>query len=345
MGFFESELRMNLVTGAGGFLGLYITEMLRARGEAVRAFCRKRYPELDALGMETVQGDLADTAAVEEACRGVRTIFHVAAISGMGEPWDKYYRTNTLGTQYLLESARKHGVQKFIFTSSPSVSFNGTHQRNADVEKTYPKRWLAHYPHSKALAEEMVLRANGVSGMLTCALRPHLIWGPRDQALIPRLIERAKTGRIRQVGSGKNLVDMIYVENAARAHLQAADALAPGAAVAGNAYFLSQGEPVACWPWINEILALHGLPPVKKRIPFAVAWWLGSQLEYVWRFFRLESDPLITRFMAAQLAKDHYYDISRARQDFGYTPAISTAEGMAALAEEIRQKQEQQPGT
>ncbi len=327
---------MNLVTGAGGFLGLYITEMLRARGEAVRAFCRKQYPQLDALGVETLQGDLCDRAAVERACAGVHTIFHVAAISGVGEPWDKYYRTNTLGTRFLLDAACENGVRKFIFTSSPSVSFDGTHQRNVDVEETYPARWLAHYPRSKAMAEEMVLRANARAGLLTCALRPHLIWGPRDQALIPRLVERAKSGHLHQVGDGENRVDMIFVENAAQAHLQAADALAPGAAVAGNAYFLSQGQPVACWAWINEILALHGLPPVKKRLSFRAAWCLGWVCERIWKVFRWETDPPMTRFLAAQMAKDHYYDISRAKRDFGFSPTISKEAGMAALAEEIR---------
>lgn len=327
---------MNLVTGAGGFLGLYITEKLHQREEKIRAFCRGRYPALDNLGVETIQGDICDAGLLAQACRGVATIFHVAAVSGIGAPWETYYRTNTLGTHLLLQAAQQAGVKKFVFTSSPSVSFDGTSQRNVDVQETYPARWLAHYPRSKAMAEQMVLKANGQAGMLTCSLRPHLIWGPRDQALLPRLISRARQGPLRQVGDGKNLIDMIYVENAADAHIQAADALTPGSPVAGKAYFLSQGEPVECWTWINELLALHGLPPVRKSISFRCAWCLGWIYEKMWKFFGWKNEPPVTRFLAAQLAKDHYYDISRAKQDFHFSPAITKEQGMAALQAEIR---------
>jgi nucleoside-diphosphate-sugar epimerase len=201
-----------------------------------------------------------------------------------------------------------------------------------DESAPYPSRWLAHYPHSKALAEADVLSANGDGGLLTCSLRPHLIWGPRDNSLVPRLLARARSGRLRRVGSGKNLVDMVYVENAADAHLQAADALVPGSPVAGRAYFISQGEPVNCWDWIDEILALAGLPPVRKSISLRAAWRLGAVIETLYAVLRLKGDPPMTRFLAAQLATSHYFDITRAREDFGYEPRVSTAEGMGRLA-------------
>lgn len=320
-----------LVTGAGGFLGLYVTEMLIARGETVRTLCRGDYPELHRLGVESILGDLRNLEKVHQACKGVDTIYHTAAISGLGEPWEKYYEINTLGTQNLLQAAQENHVRKFIFTSSPSVTFDGRPQSHVDESVPYPSRWLAYYPRSKAMAEKMVLEANGQGGILTCALRPHLIWGPRDKALIPRLIQRAKQGRLRRVGDGKNRVDMIYVENAARAHLLAADALKDGSPVAGKAYFLSQGEPVECWKWIDELLALHGLPPAKKKISLPAAMTAGWLLEKVWKMFRWESDPPMTRFLALQLAVDHYFDISRAQNDFGYIPEISTEEGMRRL--------------
>jgi nucleoside-diphosphate-sugar epimerase len=183
------------------------------------------------------------------------------------------------------------------------------------------------------------LAANGRDGLLTCSLRPHLIWGPRDRQLVPRLIERAKSGRLRRVGDGTNLIDMVYVENAAAAHLQAADLLTVGSPVAGSAYFITQGEPVNCWRWIDELLALYGLPPVRKSISTRAAWALGVGLEAVYAVLRLKSEPPMTRFLASQLGKSHYFSIERAKRDFGYEPRISTAEGMRRLASSIHESE------
>ena len=325
-----------LVTGAGGFLGRYIVEQLVARGDRVRALCRGSYPALDALGVETVRADLRDAAAVESACRGSDVVFHVAGLAGIGGRWQHFYAVNVLGTQHVVAGCRRCGVGRLIYTSSPSVTFDGTDQRGVDESAPYPTRWLAHYPHSKALAEQHVLSSNGADGLLTCALRPHLVWGPRDRHLIPRLLRRARAGRLRRVGDGKNLIDMVYVENAAAAHLLAADALAPGSVVAGRAYFISQGEPVNCWQWIDQILALAGLAPVEKSISLRAAWRLGAVCEAVYSFLRLPGEPPMTRFLAAQLATSHYFNISRARQDFGFQPRVSTAEGMQRLAAEFQ---------
>lgn len=330
-----------LVTGAGGFLGFYVAKALIARGDSVRTLCRGTYPELEEMGVEMFRADLSRMEERENrenlarACESVDAVFHVAAISGIGEPWERYFRTNTQGTEALLRAAQDAGVKKFILTSSPSVTFSGKPQCGVDESEPYPTEWLAHYPHSKALAEEMVLKANGECGILTCALRPHLIWGPRDKALIPRLIARAKSGRLRRVGDGRNLVDMIYVENAADAHLQAADALNEGSPVCGNAYFLSQGEPVNCWEWIDELLAIYGLPPIKKSISFRAAYRIGAVCESVWKLFRWESDPPMTRFLASQLALSHYFDLTKARKDFGYFAKVSKSEGMEALRREF----------
>lgn len=324
-----------LVTGAGGFLGLYVVEQLLARGDEVRAFCRGSYPELDALGVQTVRADLRDRQQTIDACRGMDVVFHVAGLAGIGARWKPYYEINTLGTRHILEGCRSGGVGRLVYTSSPSVTFDGSDQKDVDESAPYPRRWLAHYPHSKALAEQEVLAENGSGGLLTCALRPHLIWGPRDRHLIPRLLARARSGRLRRVGDGTNRVDMTYVANAARAHLQAADALVPGSNVPGRAYFLSQGEPVNCWDWIDQILQLAGLEPVRKSISLAAAWRVGAVLETAWRLLRLESEPPMSRFLAAQLATSHYFDIGRARRDFGYAPEVSTDEGMKRLAAEL----------
>jgi len=327
-----------LVTGAGGFLGLYIVERLVARGDRVRAFCRNSRAELDALGVETVRGDLRDREAIVAACRGVDTVFHVGGAVGMVGPWRHYYETNTLGTHHLVDGCWAHGVGRLVFTSSPSVTFDGTDQEGVDESVPYARRFLAHYPRSKALAERHVLEANGTGGLLTCALRPHLIWGVRDPHLIPSLLSHARSGRLRRVGCGTNRIDTVYVENAADAHLQAADALEPGSPVAGKAYFLSQGEPVNCWDWINQILAQADLPPIRKSLSLPAAWGLGAVYECLYACLRLRGDPPMTRFLAAQLSTSHYFDISRARRDFEYRPAVSTEEGMRLLAEELARR-------
>lgn len=325
-----------LVTGAGGFLGQYLVEQLVARGDAVRAFSRGFYDDLKELGVEQSQGDLRDAEAVARACEGVDVVFHTAGAAGIWGSWDFFHGINTTGTEHVLSGCRKHGVGRLVYTSSPSVTFDGSDQCGIDESAPYPDRWLCHYPHSKALAEQQVLAASRPSGLLTCSLRPHLIWGPRDQHLIPRLLQRARSGKLRIVGDGSNLVDMVYVENAAMAHLQAADALAADSPVGGKAYFISQGEPVNCWGWINEILELAGLRPLTKKISLKAAWRAGILFEKLYSLLRLRSEPRMTRFLAAQLATSHYFDISRARQDFGYEPKISTAEGMRRLGESLQ---------
>lgn len=320
-----------LVTGAGGFLGRYLVEQLLARGDCVRAFGRGQYPELIALGAEVVCGDVRDAQVVREACAGSDVVFHAAGVAGIWGPWEHYYGINTLGTRNVVEGCLAAGVPRLVYTSSPSVTFDGTDQCGIDESAPYPTRWLCHYPHTKALAEQEVLVANGREGLLTCSLRPHLIWGPRDRHLIPRLIARARSGKLRRVGDGSNRIDMVYVENAAEAHLQAADALVAGSRVAGSAYFISQGEPVNCWEWIDEVLALAGLPRVRKSISARAAWRVGAALEKVYGVLGIQGEPRMTRFLAAQLSTSHYFEIGRARRDFGYGPRVSTEEGMRRL--------------
>jgi 2-alkyl-3-oxoalkanoate reductase len=329
-----------LVTGGGGFLGRYVVEQLVMRGERVRSFGRGAYPELEALGVEVIRGDIADAGEVARACEGVDGVLHVAALPGIAMDWRQYERINLHGTENVIEACREHGVQRLVYTSSPSVVFAGEDQCGVDERAPYSFEWMeanrAHYSRSKALAEQAVLAANG-DRLSTCAVRPHLIWGPRDNHLIPRLITRARSGRLRRVGGGANFVDTIYVENAAAAHLQAADALAkPDSPVAGKAYFLSQGEPVNCWEWIDEVLGLAGLPPVERAISLRAARAIGLACETVYRAMRLKGDPPMTRFLASQLGRSHWFDISAARRDFGFEPAISTGEGMRRLGTWLR---------
>ena len=320
---------MNLVIGGTGFLGREIACQLLERGQKVRTLCRRNgdVPE----GAEVLLGDLADPASLQKACQGVETVYHTASIPSISVHWKPFYETNVLGAQNVLNACKATGVRKLIYTSSASVIFNCRSQPGIDETAPYPDRWLAHYPHSKAIAEKMILDAASDS-LLTCALRPHLIIGTRDRHLIPRLLARAKAGRLFRVGDGSNLIDIIFVGNAAWGHIQAADALtSKESPVNGNAYFLSQGEPVNCWDWINEVLAMKGLPTVRRSIPLSVAWALGLALENWYKCFRLQGEPVMTRFLAAQLAHTHYLNISKARRDFGYAPLISMSEGMKQL--------------
>jgi len=328
--------RRVLVTGGGGFLGLYITEQLIARGEMVRVFCRGHYPRLDDLGVETVRGDVRDAQAVSDACKGIDLVFHTAAVPGVWGPWKMFHGINTLGTRNVITGCQARGVKKLVFTSSPSVIYDGSPHENVDETHPDPDRFLCSYPRSKAMAERDVLSANGFDGLATCALRPHLIWGPRDNHLIPRLMARARSGRLRRVGDGTNLISMTYVDNAAAAHLQAADALSLESPVAGQAYFINEPEPVNLWDWIDELLLRAGLPPVNKSISTKAAHAVGAALEIVYRLIRLPGDPPMTRFVASQLSTSHYYDISKAQRDFGYQPLVSVEEGMQRLEPELK---------
>lgn len=326
------------VTGANGFLGREIVRQLHARGDSVIALTRKPDPDFNKPQIENRLADLRDRGALHNALQGASAVIHTAAIAGIWGPWKDYFEINTLGTRNILAECRTLGIHRLVFSSSPSVTFAATDQVHLNETAPYATHWLCHYPHTKALAEQEVLAANNSHSLHTCALRPHLIWGPGDQHLIPRLIDRARKGKLVQVGAGDNFIDTIYIENAAEAHLQALDHLAPGSPVCGKAYFLSQGEPVNCWTWIGEVLALAGLRPPQRKISFKTAWRVGALLEFLHTLLRSQAEPRMTRFLAAQLAKSHNFDITAARRDFGYSPRISTAEGMLRLGAWISRK-------
>lgn len=323
-----------LVTGGGGFVGTRIAQMLIERGDDVLVLGRSRYPHHDAAGIATVQADLRDAGAVARACAGVDVVFHAGGLTGVWGKRNTFHDINVGGTSNVIEACRRNGVGRLVFTSSPSVVFGTDDICGADESRPYPARYLAVYPETKAEAERAVLAANG-PGLSTVAIRPHLVWGPGDSNLIPRVLARARAGRFLQVGDGKNLVDITYIDNAAEAHLLAADVLAPGSPCAGRAYFISQGEPVSFWPWINGVLAAVGVPQVSKAISYKKAHRIGATLEFVYRCLRIQKEPIMTRFVASQLAKSHYFNISAARRDLGYVPRISTEEGVRRLAAAI----------
>lgn len=324
-----------LVTGGGGFLGSAIVRKLLARGDQVVSLARQDYPELRELGATTVRGDLGDESAVREAARGVDVIFHVAAKAGIwGDPND-YYRSNVLGTEHVLAAAQSAGIRRVVYTSSPSVIFNGRDMEGADESVPYPAHYEADYPRTKALAERAVLAANS-EPMATVALRPHLIWGPGDHHVIPRLLARARAGQLRRIGKGGKRIDGIFVDNAADAHLLAADRLAPSSTIAGKAYFLTQGEPIETWDFINRILVAAGIAPVTRSIPLPVALAAAVAFETAHRVFRLPGEPRLTRFLVKELATSHWFDLTAARRDLGYAPAISLDEGIRRMTPWLR---------
>ena len=317
-----------LVTGGGGFLGRHIVTKLLARGDQVRVLGRRPYPDLQKLGVETVQADLQDAAAVERACLGMETVFHVAARAGYWGSWDSYYGPNVVGTRNVLNGCRQAGLRKLIYTSTPSVVSAHGGLEGVDESVPYPARYTCSYPATKAIAERLVLEANGGGGLLTVSLRPHLIFGPGDPHLFPRIIARARQGQLFQVGDGTNKVDVVYVENAADAHLLAADRLREDSPVNGQAYFISQGVPVLLWAWINEILERMRLPHVGRKVSYGMARAVGAAMEIAYTVLPLRGEPLMTRFLADLLATSHYFDISKARKDLGYEPRISTEDGL-----------------
>jgi nucleoside-diphosphate-sugar epimerase len=316
-----------LITGGGGFLGRSIVMKLLARGDTVRVLGRRPYSDLAALGVETVRADLQDAAAVQSACLGMDTVFHVAARAGYWGSWASYYGPNVVGTENVLSGCRKAGVRKLIYTSTPSVVSARGNLEHVDERVPYGEEFACPYPATKAQAEQLVLKANGTDGFLTVSVRPHLIFGPGDPHLFPRIIERGQNGQLSQVGNGANKVDVVYVENAADAHLLAADRLGQ-APIDGQAYFISQGEPVVLWAWINTILERLGLPRVQRKMSYRTARTVGAVLEIAYTVLPLRGEPRMTRFLADQLATSHYFDIAKARRDLGYEPRISTEEGL-----------------
>jgi nucleoside-diphosphate-sugar epimerase len=324
-----------LVTGGGGFLGSHLARRLHEMGHRVSVLGRRQYPELPE-DIIQLQVDLRDSKAVSNACREQDSVFHAGALPGIWGRRKDFYQTNVEGTRHVIKGCLEHGIQKLIFTSSPSVIYNQTDMENVDETAPYPSHYLSDYPKTKALAEQSVVAANGQQGLMTVSLRPHLIWGPGDPHLVPRIIERAKKGQLVRVGQGTNRVDIIYIDNAVEGHIRAWQELEPGSPVAGQCYFLSDGRPVVLWEWINQLLVSLGISPVTKSISYSMARKLGWILEGVYRVFGIAGEPRMTRFLAGQLATSHYFDISRARRDFNYEVRVSPEEGMKRLLKSLQ---------
>ncbi|MCF8125298.1 MAG: NAD-dependent epimerase/dehydratase family protein [Desulfotignum sp.] len=324
-----------LVTGGGGFLGRAIVKQLLQKKIRVTSFCRRRYQGVEQMGADQIQGDLTDAHAVMAAVNGMDTVFHVAAKPGLWGTYDSYYRINVTGTRHVIDACRAQGVEKLVYTSSPSVVFNESHMENVDESVPYPDTYLAPYPKTKAMAEKLVRKA-AEQGLLAIILRPHLIWGPEDNHLVPGIIKRA--GKLKIVGPTDDLVDTIYVDNAAWAHILAAEKLEQNPDLSGRIYFISQNEPVSKWQMANAFLKAAGLPPVKGHVSAGAAYAAGWFFETVHKVLRIKKEPPMTRFAARELATSHWFDITRAKKELGYYPKISTQEGLKRLEQYLSRK-------
>ena len=330
-----------LVTGGGGFLGQSICKQLVARGHEVRALNRKRYEALDALGVEQRIADVASLDLVIEAAAGVDAIVHSAGRVGTWGRLEDYYETNVRGTGNVLAACELNEIDRLVFTSSPSVVHGGGDLEGIDESAPYAAHFSSPYAQTKALAEQHVLAANGPL-LATVALRPHFVWGPGDPNLLPRILGRARRGQLRLIGDVPKKIDTVYVDNAAEAHVLALEKLAPGSPVAGKIYFISQGEPVTHESLINSWLKADGFPPETRHVPLGLARFVGTALEAIYRTLRIQSEPPLTRFMVEQLSTSHWFDISAARRDLGYSPRVSMAEGLARLAQHLARQRMQQ---
>jgi len=317
-----------VVTGGGGFLGKAICFKLRDQGHEVVSISRNRYPELENRGITCVKANIFENKEVLlGAVRGAEAVFHVAAMVEMWGRYEEFFRVNVIGTRNVIDACKESGVKKLIYTSSPSVVADGTDLCGIDESYPYPKRYEAHYPATKAIAEREVLSQNS-DDLYTVSLRPHLIWGPGDTNLVPQILERGRAGKLVRIGKGDNMVDLSYVEDCVGAHLCALSALDRNPRARGKAFFISQGEPVSLWSWIDEVLVRSNVDPIRKSLSFGVAHGLATVLEFVAKIRPGSHEPLFTKFLVTEMATSHYFNIGAAKKELGYEPQFSIPEAM-----------------
>ena len=324
-----------LVTGGGGFIGKALAQTLASQGVCVTVLGRNRYPGLEEMGVACLQGDIRDREVLVQHFAGHDMVFHVAAKAGIWGAPEEYRSVNIDGTANVIHACRQTGVPHLVYTSTPSVVFDGVDLINADESAPYAARPLCAYARTKIAAEQAVLAANG-QDLKTCALRPHLVWGPGDHHLVPRLLARGRAGALKVIGSGRNMVDITYIDNVVHAHILAGENLSHSGSAAGQAFFIGQGEPVYLWTWINDLFARMRIAPVRKQVPFALAYGAGLLLEKVYAALKVPEEPPMTRFVAQQLSKSHWFSHDKAKRLLGYAPLVSIEQGMARLVQDLQ---------
>lgn len=324
-----------LVTGGGGFMGMALIKRLIKEGHQVTSFSRREYPLHWALGISSIQADIRDPKAIEKGCKGRDVVFHLAAKVGIWGPYDAYYSTNVTGTLNVIKACRKQGVRGIVFTSSSSVVFDGSDLDGIDESYPYPDRHGSHYASTKAMAERLIIEANSES-LKTISLRPHLVWGPYDAHIIPGVLRRASTGKLRRIGDKEHFIDTTYIDNMIDALVLALAALESKPEVAGRNFFITNGEPARVWDFVNSIIQIAGHPPVQKKLPERVAMFAATIAEWFHQLFKMKSEPFMTRYAIKELCTNHWFDISSARKILGYNPRVSYAEGFKHLREYLK---------
>lgn len=305
-----------LVTGSTGFLGRALTERLLKDGHEVIGVSRRPDP----LPTKHIASSLERLSSLVEFSP-IDGIFHTAAKVGMWGDRDEFHKTNVEGTRRLLDLAVESGIDRFVYTSSPSVIANGRDLENVDERVPYPDNYLAYYPETKSIAERMVLRETRLK---TIALRPHLIFGPGDTNLIPTILE--KGAKLKRIGKKENLADFTYIDDCVSAHVLAMEALIKNPNSRNRVYFISQGEPYPLWRFVEKILQSKGLSLSSRVVNPRLAYFLATASEFVAGITKKE--PKLTRFLVEEMSTHHYFDISAAKKELGFKPSFSIEEGL-----------------
>ncbi len=320
-----------LVTGGNGFVGRHLVRALAARGDEVVAMDLAEWAGGAAPSIRSFVGDLRDAAALERACEGADTVFHVASrVQTRKTGADEVFDVNVGGTRKLLAACRAKAVPRMVYVSSASVVYGGQDIAGGDESLPYPARFHAPYAEAKARAEEEVLRASD-GALATCAIRPHIIFGPGDTRFFPAVLNRARSGRLKAyVGDPHKLSDFTYVDNLVDGLLTAGDALSSESKLAGQAYFLTNREPLSFWELVGRLLDGLGLARPTWRVPYPIAFGAAAVRETLDALRGIAtSEESLTRFTIRYLTTHHYFDCSKAERDWGYRPRVGLDEGIA----------------
>lgn len=317
------------ITGGGGFIGYALACELVKQGFTVTSFSRNYYPALREIGVDIKRGDITDINSVFKASEKMDIIFHVAAKAGVSGYYSDYFRTNVTGTSNVIRACKKNKIKYLVYTSSASVVFDGSNIEGSDESLPYPARPVSYYTATKAMAEQLIHKADSPD-LRTMALRPHLVYGPGDNHLFPGIISRAKTGRLRRIGNCKNIVDVTYIDNVVIAHINAARAILNNPEVTGKPYFITNGEPVLLWDFLDMMLQASGFEPLKKKIPVWVAA-IISHMPAEFQGISANEKGRLTPLIVRELTRSHWFDISKARKLLNYNPGISNIEGLERM--------------
>lgn len=312
-----------LVTGATSLLGRSIVDRLVERGDDVSVFQRSS----SGLAVNEYLGDIADADAVANAMEGMEAVIHVAGLASAVGDWSRFDTTNVAGTRNAVTAALRAGVTRFVYISSPSVAHAGNSLVGASAGTADPSSTRGHYATSKAMGELVALAADSPH-ISVVALRPHVIWGPRDTQFVGRIVDRAIKGRLAIIGSGAALVDTTYIDNAADAVVAGLDR-AP--TLGGRSFVVTNGQPRPVRELVDRIVIAAGLEPPTMKVPYLAAKAGGAVVEQVWDRRATEDEPPMTGFLAEQLGTAHWFDQRETRQALGWAPAVSLAEGFERL--------------